>query len=379
MSQLFQPDHPARADRAQPGLGRPDVPVLRRGRRPDDWHLVHLGSFARGRRRAGAHRGHRGLARGPDLAGRTPASGTTSRQQAWRADRRLHARPGRRGRHAARPRRAQGARPSAPWVGRAAASPTRTAAGPPVGPSRRRRSRAARARAPLDAAGIAAVVTGVRRRRRAGARGRLRPARGARRARLPAARVPLAAVEPAHRRVRRLLREPGPPAARGRRRGARRVPAGMPLLVRLSAHRLGRRRLGRRRLGARWPALLARRTASTSSTCRPAATRRPRSRVEPGYQVPFARRRPRRGRPPHRRGRPDHRAEAGRGDRWPDGAADVVLLARALLRDPHWPLRAAHELGVPVGDGVDWPEQYLRAALDSTTPTPPAARRRPPR
>ena len=30
-----------------------------------------------------------------------------------------------------------------------------------------------------------------------------------------------------------------------------------------------------------------------------------------------------------------------------DGAADVVLLARALLRDPHWALRAAHELGVP--------------------------------
>jgi 2,4-dienoyl-CoA reductase-like NADH-dependent reductase (Old Yellow Enzyme family) len=46
-----------------------------------------------------------------------------------------------------------------------------------------------------------------------------------------------------------------------------------------------------------------------------------------------------------------------------DGAADVVLLARAMLRDPHWALRAAHELGVPVGDGVDWPKQYLRASL----------------
>ena len=46
------------------------------------------------------------------------------------------------------------------------------------------------------------------------------------------------------------------------------------------------------------------------------------------------------------------------------GSADVVLLARALLRDPHWALRAAHELGVPVGEGVDWPPQYLRARLD---------------
>ena len=46
------------------------------------------------------------------------------------------------------------------------------------------------------------------------------------------------------------------------------------------------------------------------------------------------------------------------------GSADVVLLARALLRDPHWPLRAAHELGVEIGDGIDWPQQYRRAALD---------------
>ncbi len=40
------------------------------------------------------------------------------------------------------------------------------------------------------------------------------------------------------------------------------------------------------------------------------------------------------------------------------GQADVVMLARELLRDPHWPLRAAHELGVDVDY---WPGQYLRA------------------
>jgi 2,4-dienoyl-CoA reductase-like NADH-dependent reductase (Old Yellow Enzyme family) len=39
------------------------------------------------------------------------------------------------------------------------------------------------------------------------------------------------------------------------------------------------------------------------------------------------------------------------------GQADVVLLARALLRDPHWPLHAARALGVD----VPWPSQYLRA------------------
>jgi len=39
------------------------------------------------------------------------------------------------------------------------------------------------------------------------------------------------------------------------------------------------------------------------------------------------------------------------------GQADVVLLARELLRDPHFPLRAAHELG----HEIKWPVQYERA------------------
>ncbi len=42
-----------------------------------------------------------------------------------------------------------------------------------------------------------------------------------------------------------------------------------------------------------------------------------------------------------------------------DGSADAVFLARALLRDPHWPLRAAAELG----DDIAWPDQYARAKL----------------
>lgn len=39
------------------------------------------------------------------------------------------------------------------------------------------------------------------------------------------------------------------------------------------------------------------------------------------------------------------------------GLADAVLLARELLRDPYWPLRAAHSLGVD----ISWPVQYQRA------------------
>jgi 2,4-dienoyl-CoA reductase-like NADH-dependent reductase (Old Yellow Enzyme family) len=42
------------------------------------------------------------------------------------------------------------------------------------------------------------------------------------------------------------------------------------------------------------------------------------------------------------------------------GVADAILLARELLRDPYWPLRAARELG----QTVSWPAQYLRAAPD---------------
>lgn len=40
-----------------------------------------------------------------------------------------------------------------------------------------------------------------------------------------------------------------------------------------------------------------------------------------------------------------------------DGDADVILLARELLRDPYWPLHAARELGVD----VPAPDQYARA------------------
>ena len=40
------------------------------------------------------------------------------------------------------------------------------------------------------------------------------------------------------------------------------------------------------------------------------------------------------------------------------GQADLVLLGREILRNPYWPLAAAHTLG----QTTSWPEQYLRAA-----------------
>ena len=81
--------------------------------------------------------------------------------------------------------------------------------------------------------------------------------------------------------------------------------------------------------------------------------------VGPGYQVPFARRiRVEAGIPTGAVGLITEPKQAE--EILADGSADVVLLARELLREPHWPLRAAYELGE---DATDlWPVQYRRAA-----------------
>ena len=51
------------------------------------------------------------------------------------------------------------------------------------------------------------------------------------------------------------------------------------------------------------------------------------------------------------------------------GQADLVLLARELLREPYWPLHAATELG----DTTSWPAQYLRAAAQGSREREPLA------
>ncbi len=78
--------------------------------------------------------------------------------------------------------------------------------------------------------------------------------------------------------------------------------------------------------------------------------------VGPGYQVPFAERiRREAGIAAAAVGQLTSPAQADHVVR--TGQADLVLLARELLRDPHWPLRAARELGRDVA----WPVQYERA------------------
>ncbi|SDT33103.1 NADH:flavin oxidoreductase/NADH oxidase [Microlunatus soli] len=78
--------------------------------------------------------------------------------------------------------------------------------------------------------------------------------------------------------------------------------------------------------------------------------------LEPGYQVPFASRiRDEAGIPAGAVGLITEPVQAEK--IIADGEADVILLARELLRDPYWPLHAARELG---GE-IRVPEQYARA------------------
>lgn len=78
--------------------------------------------------------------------------------------------------------------------------------------------------------------------------------------------------------------------------------------------------------------------------------------VGPGYQVPFAARIRRDAKiPTVAVGLITDPAQADAIVR--EGSADLVALARELLRDPYWPQRAAKALGVR----PDVPQQYLRA------------------
>ena len=79
--------------------------------------------------------------------------------------------------------------------------------------------------------------------------------------------------------------------------------------------------------------------------------------VAPGYQVPFATRvKELANAPTSAVGVITTPAQAA--EIVASGKADAVMLGREMLRDPHFALRAARELGVEIDY---WPKQYLRA------------------
>jgi 2,4-dienoyl-CoA reductase-like NADH-dependent reductase (Old Yellow Enzyme family) len=76
----------------------------------------------------------------------------------------------------------------------------------------------------------------------------------------------------------------------------------------------------------------------------------------PGYQVPFAARIRREAQ--IATGAVGMITEAAQAEQIiAEGSADLIFIARELLRDPYWPLHAAQQLGVDVA----WPNQYVRA------------------
>ena len=89
----------------------------------------------------------------------------------------------------------------------------------------------------------------------------------------------------------------------------------------------------------------------------------------PGYQVPFAARiRREAGIPTVAVGMITDPRQAG--EIVAAGEADLVFLAREMLRDPYWPLHAAAALG----ERATWPAQYLRAAPQGCSPRVPIFR-----
>jgi len=89
--------------------------------------------------------------------------------------------------------------------------------------------------------------------------------------------------------------------------------------------------------------------------------------VEPGYQAPFARQVRAAGLPVAAVGLLDDPALAERV--LADGSADAVLVGRGALRDPSWPLRAAHRLGVRLGELPAAPEPASSVPLAHVTTT----------
>jgi 2,4-dienoyl-CoA reductase-like NADH-dependent reductase (Old Yellow Enzyme family) len=91
--------------------------------------------------------------------------------------------------------------------------------------------------------------------------------------------------------------------------------------------------------------------------------------VAPGYQVPFAARiKSEAGIATAAVGMITDPTQANR--IIAEGEADLVLLAREMLRDPYFPLHAS----ATMNEAATWPEQYLRAAPQHSQPRAPIAK-----
>ena len=336
----------------QPAVGLADVPVLGADGVPQDWHVVHLGGLARG--------GYglvmaEATAVSPDARITSADTGLWNETQrdAWARIVRLRARRGLVDRHPAVARGPQGR-------DRRAVDAT----GRPPRPGRRCRSTAE------PHPGFAEPREATRRRPASGSSTTSRAARGS--PSRPGSTSSSCRPRTASCCTASCRRSPTrATTATAARRGARRLllevvervrgeigdhaAARAGLVVRLAARRPARRR--RRRASRSAP---RRAPGSTSSTSRPPACCRRTCRTRPGYLVPAA---PRSGRrAPPRSAWSGSSPSARQADQIvASGAADVVLVGRAALRDPQFGLRAAHQLEV-ADRARAWVPQIVRGA-----------------
>ena len=205
----------------------------------------------------------------------------------------------------------------------------------------------------LDEAGINGVVSAFENAaRRAFGRG-LQADRGACRPRLLAARVPFPVEQPSHGSIRRQSGEPyAAPLASLRAGPSNLVPAELPVFVRISATDWveGGWDVEQSVILAQHLKELGIDLIDVSSGALVPKARIP---VGKGYQVPFARRIRREAR--IMTGAVGLITEAGYANEIITGGdADLVFIARELLREPYWALKAQSELG----EEPSWPIQY---------------------
>ena len=173
------------------------------------------------------------------------------------------------------------------------------------------------------------------------------------------------ALQPPHRRVRRQPRQPRPLPARNHPRRPRQPSPPISPSGSASPPPTGSKAASPSKTPSSSPRLVKAEGIDLIDVSSGGNDPRQQIPIGPGYQVAFADRiRREAGIATGAVGMITEPAQADQIIR--TGQADVVLLARELLRDPYWPLRAAEQLHQP----GSWPVQYERAATRQSSPPP---------
>ena len=210
----------------------------------------------------------------------------------------------------------------------------------------------------MDESTIAAHDGAFRGKRAPGRAGGIRRDRDPRRARLSHLRIPVADIQPAHGSLWRELRESHPVPAGGMDAVRSEWPADKPLFVRLSCTDYMEGGWGLEDSVRLAQVLKSGGKVDLIDCSSGGVDPRQKMAVHPGYQVPFsAAIRARAGIATGAVGliySPDMAEQV-----LANGQADIVIMARAMLNDPYWPLHAAKALKAK----IPWPKQDQRGDI----------------